>query len=96
MTFPVVAPAGTTATIVALLHEVYAVAAVPLNFTTDVPRAAPNFDPFIVTLAPIFPDTGVSDAILGVTEKTGALDMPDEVVTVTPPVVAVEGTFTTI
>ncbi len=54
---PVVAPAGTGATMLVALQLV-GVAAVPLNVTVLVPCEAPKFAPVIVTLAPTNPDVG--------------------------------------
>jgi hypothetical protein len=56
-TFPVVAPAGTCATMLPALQLV-AVAVTPLNFTVLVPCVAPKFAPLIVTDAPTKPDAG--------------------------------------
>jgi hypothetical protein len=63
-TFPVVAPAGTAATILVALQLV-GVASVPLNVRVLVPRAAPKFAPAIVTDAPTNPDVGFTLAMLG-------------------------------
>src|SRR5208283_4129095 len=62
--FPVVAPAGTGATMLVALQLV-GVAAVPLNVTVLVPCEAPKFAPVIVTLAPTNPDVGFKLVILG-------------------------------
>jgi hypothetical protein len=56
-TFPVVAPAGTAATMLAALQLV-AVAVTPLNLTVLVPCVAPKFAPAIVTGVPTIPDVG--------------------------------------
>ena len=56
-TFPVVAPAGTGATMLVALQLV-GVAAVPLNCTVLVPCVAPKFVPVIVTDAPTTADVG--------------------------------------
>src|SRR6266513_423926 len=56
-TFPVVAPAGTGATMLAALQLV-GVAAVPLNFTVLVPCVAPKLAPVIVTDVPTTPEVG--------------------------------------
>src|SRR5260370_18842825 len=56
-TFPVVAPAGTGATMLVALQLV-GVAVVPLNVTVFVPCVAPKFAPAIVTEAPTNPDVG--------------------------------------
>jgi hypothetical protein len=63
-TFPVVAPAGTAATILVALQLV-AAAAVPLNVTVLVPCVPPKFAPVIVTDAPTNPDVGFRLATLG-------------------------------
>jgi hypothetical protein len=62
-TFPVVAPAGTGATMLAALQLVGA-AAVPLNVNVLVPCAAPKFAPVIVTVLPTAPDVGLTFAML--------------------------------
>jgi hypothetical protein len=56
-TFPVVAPAGTVAVMLVVLHAV-AVAAMPLNVTVLVPCVAPKFAPVIVTELPTAPEVG--------------------------------------
>ena len=63
-TFPVVAPVGTAATMLAVL-QLDGVAAVPLNFTVLMPCVAPKFAPLIVTDAPTTPDDGFTLVILG-------------------------------
>jgi hypothetical protein len=62
-TFPVVAPAGTGATMLVALQLV-GVAAVPLNFAVLVPCVAPKFAPAIVTGVPAAPDVGLKLAML--------------------------------
>jgi hypothetical protein len=62
-TFPVVAPAGTGATMLVALQLV-GVAATPLNFTVLVPCVAPKFAPLIVIDAPTNPDVGLRLAML--------------------------------
>jgi hypothetical protein len=59
---PVVAPAGTGATIDVALQLV-GVAAVPLNVTK--PWVVPKFAPAIVTGVPTAPDAGVRLVMLG-------------------------------
>ena len=54
-TFPVVAPLGTTTTMLAALQLV-GVPTVPLNATVLVPCVAPKFVPLIVTGVPTDPD----------------------------------------
>jgi hypothetical protein len=98
-TFPVVAPAGTGATMLVALQFV-GVAAVPLNFTVLVPCVAPKFVPAIITDVPTNPDVGFRLVMLGpelaaVTVKlTPSLATPPTVTT-TFPVVAPAGTGTT-
>jgi hypothetical protein len=63
-TLPVVAPAGTGATMLVALQLV-GVAVTPLNFTVLVPCVAPKLAPLIVTDVPTSPDVGFKLAILG-------------------------------
>jgi hypothetical protein len=70
-TLPVVAPAGTGATMLVALQLVGA-AAVPLKVTVLVPWAAPKFAPVIVTELPTAPDVGFTFAMLA----TGGLPPP--------------------
>ena len=65
ITLPVVAPAGTVATIEVALQLVIAVATVPLNFTVLVPCGEPKLAPVIVTDAPTTPDVGDRLVMLG-------------------------------
>src|SRR5215467_12390847 len=65
-TLPVVAPAGTTATIDVALQLVIEVAVVPLNFTVLVPCVAPKLEPLIVTELPTDPEVRERVAIEGV------------------------------
>ncbi len=95
-TGPVVAPAGTGATMLVALQAVGA-AAVPLNWTVLAPCDAPKLLPAIVTDVPTAPDVGLTLVILGgvVTAKvTPLLDVPFTVTT-TGPVVAPAGTGAT-
>jgi len=62
-TFPVVAPAGTGATMLVALQLV-GVAVVPLNFTVLVPCVAPKFAPMIVTELCTAPEVGYRFAML--------------------------------
>jgi hypothetical protein len=64
-TFPVVAPAGTSTTMLVAVQLV-AVTAIPLNFTVLVPCVAPKFAPVMVTAVPTVPDVGVKRVMLGV------------------------------
>jgi hypothetical protein len=96
-TLPLVAPAGTGATIDVALQEVGA-AAVPLNVTVLVPWVAPKFVPMIVTAAPTGAEGGDRLRMLGVcntVNSTPALTKPFTVTT-TLPVVAPAGTGATI
>jgi len=63
-TFPVVAPAGTAATMLVALQLV-GVAAMPLNLTVLAPCVAPKFAPETVTDAPTNPDVGFRLVMLG-------------------------------
>src|SRR2546427_4584529 len=96
-TFPVVAPAGTGATMLVALQLVGAVV-VPLNVTVLVPCVAPKFAPAIVTDAPTNPEVGFKLVMLGagtVTVKLTPLLATPPTVTTTLPVVAPAGTGTT-
>jgi hypothetical protein len=97
-TFPVVAPAGTAATMLVALQLV-GVAAVPLNFTVLVPCVAPKFAPLMVTEVPTRPEAGFKLVMLGaggvVTVKLTPLLITPPTVTTTLPVVAPVGTGTT-
>jgi hypothetical protein len=92
-TFPVVAPLGTVATMLAALQLV-ADAVVPLNFTVLVPCVAPKFVPVTVTEAPTAPEVGDKVVILGVarTVKLEPLLSTPLACTTTFPVVAPDGT----
>jgi len=70
-TEPVVAPAGTAATILVALHEL-GVAVTPLNFTVLLPWVAPKVVPVIVTDAPTGPDVGETLVIAGGGSGKGA------------------------
>jgi hypothetical protein len=98
MIFPVVAPAGTSATMLVALQFV-GVAAIPLNLTVLVPCVAPKLAPVIVTEVPASPDVGFRLVMLGaaaaeIVKFTPLLARPPTV-TVTFPVVAPAGTGTT-
>src|SRR5713101_908279 len=93
-TFPVVAPAGTAATMLVALQLV-GVAATPLNATVLVPCVAPQFAPVVVTDAPTIPVVGFRLVMLGpgtVTLKLTPLLATPPTVTTTFPVVAPAGT----
>ena len=95
VTFPVVAPLGTVATMLVADHDV-GVAVTPLNVTVLVPCVAPKFVPVIVTVAPTAPLVGDSDVIVavGTTVNVTPLLATPPTVTVTFPVVAPLGTGT--
>src|SRR5713101_7957506 len=93
-TFPVVAPAGTGATMLVALQLV-GVAAVPLNVTVLVPCVAPKFVPVIVTDVPTTPEIGFKLVMLGATVKLTPLLATPPTVTTTFPVVAPLGTGAT-
>src|ERR1022692_4863564 len=83
-TLPVVAPAGTGATMAVALQLV-GVAAVPLKVTVLVPWLAPRFAPAIVTNPPTAPAAGVRLVMLGgtVTVKADLLLAAPATVTTT-------------
>ncbi len=95
-TGPVVASAGTGATMLVALQVVGA-AAVPLNWTVLAPCDAPKLLPAIVTDVPTAPDVGLTLVILGgvVTAKVTPLLGVPFTVTTTGPVVAPAGTGAT-
>jgi hypothetical protein len=93
-TFPVVAPAGTTATMLLAL-QLLTLAVVPLNLT--LPFVDPKFAPAIVTEAPTAPEAGDTLVMLGAatTVKLFPLLATPDTVTSTFPVVAPAGTTAT-
>jgi hypothetical protein len=64
ITFPVVAPVGTVATMLEA-PQLVTVAVVPLNFTVLEPWLLPKFEPAIVMEAPTAPELGVKLEMLG-------------------------------
>jgi hypothetical protein len=93
-TLPVVAPAGTGATILVVLQLV-GVAVVPLKVTVLVPCVVPKFVPAIVIDVPTCPDVEFKLVMLGagiVTAKLTLLLTTPPTVTTTLPVVAPLGT----
>src|SRR5580765_906009 len=94
-TLPVVAPAGTGATML-VADQLVGVAVVPLKRTVLVPCVAPKFVPVIVTDVPTGPVVGDKLVMLGatVTVKLTPL-LADPTVTTTLPVVAPVGTGAT-
>jgi hypothetical protein len=95
VTLPVVAPAGTGATML-VADQVVGVAAVPLKRTVLAPCVAPKFVPVIVTEVPTGPLVGDRLVTLGtVTVKLSPLLARPPTVTTMLPVVAPEGTGTT-
>src|SRR5499425_3226580 len=95
-TFPVVAPAGTGTTML-VADQLVGVAVVPLNFTVLVPCVAPKFVPVIVAEVATGPLVGDRLVMLGatVTVKLTPLLARPPTVTTTLPVVALDGTATT-
>jgi hypothetical protein len=95
ITFPVVAPTGTGATICASFQLVV-LATTPLNESelALVPTVGPKFDPFTATTVPMGPDVGLILMMLGggVTVKGSPLLACPATVTSTFPVVAPPGT----
>src|SRR4051812_46536863 len=96
-TLPVVAPAGTVATML-LAPQLVIVAVTPLNLTSPAPCVEPKFEPAIVIAAPIAPVDGVRLAIAGVPTTVNALPLLLTLLTRTTtfPVVAPVGTATAI
>src|SRR5438552_1573566 len=95
-TLPVVAPAGTGATML-VADQLVGVAVVPLNFTVLVPCVAPKLVPAIVIDVPTAPLFGVSNVTSGVANTVNAAPLLATPLTVTTtlPVVAPAGTGTT-
>ncbi len=96
-TFPVVAPVGTGTTMLVSL-QLAGVPALPLNSTVPLPCVAPKPVPVMLIEAPTGPELGDRLAMLGggtTVKLTPALATLDTVTT-TFPVVAPEGTGTTI
>src|SRR5260370_1138102 len=95
-TLPVVAPAGTGATMLVALQLV-GVASVPLNCTVLVPWVAPKFVPVMVTDVPTAAEVGDKPVMLGAatTAKLIPLLATPDTVTTTLPVVAPAGTGAT-
>src|SRR5438309_10889925 len=97
ISLPVVAPAGTGATMLVALQLV-GVAPIPLNVTVLVPWFAPKLAPVTVTDVPRTPDVGLSPVMFGggtVTVKFTPLLATPPTVTTTFPVVAPLGTGAT-
>jgi hypothetical protein len=97
-TLPAVAPAGTVTTIDVALQLATIVVAVPLNVTAPVPWLAPKFVPVIVTDAPTAPDGGERLVMFGVSNTVNVAPLLGTPLTLTTtgPVVAPDGTGTTI
>src|SRR5215467_64059 len=95
-TLPVVAPDGTGTTML-VADQLVGVAVVPLNVTVLVPCVAPKFVPVIVTDVATGPLVGDRLVMLGatVTVKLAPLLARPPTVTTTLPVVAPDGTGTT-
>lgn len=97
MTGPLVAPLGTSATMV-VAFQLEGDAVVPLKVTVLVPCVEPKFTPLIVTDVPTCPEAGLRLVIPGLdpTTKMRPLLANPPTVTATGPVVAPVGTGTTI
>jgi hypothetical protein len=97
-TLPVVAPAGTVATIEVALQLPIVVAAVPLNFTVLVLWVEPKFVPVIVSDTPTAPEVGDTLVMLGAatTVNDTPLLFTPLAFTTTLPGVAPVGTVATI
>lgn len=90
LTGPVVAPSGTVAVIEMAEFTVNVAAAIPLKRTAITPR---RFVPLMVTRVPAGPLDGVNPLICGRATKLAALlVVPEGVVTLILPVVALKGT----
>jgi hypothetical protein len=89
--FPVMAPAGTGATMLPALHDV-GVAATPLNVKALVPCVAPKWVPVTVTLVPTTPVDGLRLEMFGLTVNVTPLLATPPTVTTTFPVVVPVGT----
>jgi hypothetical protein len=94
MMLPVVAPFGTGATMPPVFQLV-GVATVPLNVTVLVPCVVPKLEPMRVMRVPTAPDVGLTLVMFGVTVKLTPLLATPPTVTITLPVVAPNGTGTT-
>jgi len=79
ITFPVVAPDGTGATILVALQLV-GVAVVPLNLSVLVPCDEPKFVPVIVTDAPTAPEVGDRLVMLGVAPSIPLVNVNEQVI----------------
>ena len=93
-TGPVVAPAGTGATMLVFVQLV-GLALTPLNVTVLVPWLTPKFVPLMLTGTPIAPELGERLLIPGVSVNVTPLLASPPTVTTTGPVVAVVGTVAT-
>jgi len=98
ITFPVVALAGTFATMDVALQPAIVIAATPLKVTELASWLDPKFVPMIVTGVPTAPEPGERPVMLGVgsTVKPAPLLATPLTVTTTFPVVANAGTGTLI
>ena len=97
-TLPVVVPFG-TGTVMLVALQLVGVATMPLKVTLLVPWLVPKFEPMIITDAPMAPEVGLREVILGgitVTANGTPLLASPPTVTTTLPEVALAGTGTTI
>src|SRR6266849_334196 len=97
-TLPVVAPVGTSATMLVALQLETVVTGVPLNVTVLPLWLAPKLAPAIITEVPTGPEIGLRLVMVGggVTVKSTLLLSTPPTVTTTLPVVAPVGTDTAI
>jgi hypothetical protein len=98
VTFPLVAPAGTTAVIDVAVQLVMLVAVTPLNLTVLLGFCVPKLLPLTVTVPPTGPAFGVSDEIDGgvTTVYVTPLLLTPFTLTTTEPLVAPDGTWAVI
>lgn len=94
-TFPLVAPAGTSATMLVAV-QLAGMAAVPLNVSVLPPCLPPKLAPLIVTKVPVTPEVGLRLSITGVVATVKAVPLLGNppTVTTTFPLVAPAGTGT--
>jgi len=93
--FPLVAPAGTKATMLLAL-QVFTMAGIPLRLTELVPWTLPKFEPVMVMESPKLPEVGEMLAMLGANPTTNGTPLLTKPLTVTTtfPLLAPDGTGT--
>src|SRR5271157_371130 len=92
---PVAAWAGALTRTSVALHEVAAPASTPLDVAVLLLRACPKRQPRIHTGAPTRPDAGSTSTTIGITAKLALLPATPATVTAAGPLVAQQGTPTT-